>query len=421
MNKTILMISQYTPQPQYTGGLRYYDWARYLISRGYRVYLLCGAVIHNSDIDLLEKNEKYRIVKDPSGINYVYVKTKKYEGNGLSRIINMISFYFSVMKVFKKLPKPDLIISRSPNPLACVAGIRIARKINVPSIVDIVDLWPESIVVYMNVSAKNPIIKLLYKGEKWIYKKSTAIIFTDEGDYDYIKEKGWEKDIPKEKAFYVNIGVNIEQFDYNKTHKSLEDPMLQKKDIFKVAYTGSVRLVNNLKILIDAGKILKERGVNDVFIMIHGAGDQVEMLRKYCKKNGIDNVKLYGRIEKEQIPYVLTHADLCVLCYQDTPLLRFGGSMNKMFEFLASGRPVIANAKMGYSLIERYNCGIEIGSNDSAKLADEIIRFKNMDAEERASYGKRGRAAAEEYDINKLCKKMFDVLMYAEDKHKCQK
>ena len=82
---------------------------------------------------------------------------------------------------------------------------------------------------------------------------------------------------------------------------------------------------------------------------------------------------------------------------------------------------MIANAKMGYSLIERYNCGIEIGSNDSAKLADEIIRFKNMDAEERASYGKRGRAAAEEYDINKLCKKMFDVLMYAEDKHKCQK
>lgn len=411
--KTIVMLSQYSPQPQYSGGRRYHDWGRYLINEGYEVYIVCSSFIHGTGVDVITSNENYRIVED-EGIKYVYVKTTEYSTNGLDRIRNMYSYYRQIKKIVPKLPKADLFIARTPNPLACVAGIKLARKYRIPCICDIVDLWPESIVVYKGISKNNLLIKALYIGEKWIYKNSKAIIFSMPGGYSYIEERGWDKTIPKEKVFYINMGVNIKQFDYDKCNIKYTDFLLEQKDLFKVVYTGSVRFVNNLKMLCDAGKCIKSKGISDIFIMIHGSGDQVEELKLYCRENNIDNVKLYGRIEKNQIPYVLSNCDLCVLCYQNTPLLRFGGSMNKMFEYFASGKPVISSARMGHSLICGHNCGIELTSKNPEELAETIIDFYNMSEKERTLYGQRSRKLAEEYDINKLCTKLGEVIEYAQ-------
>ena len=104
----------------------------------------------------------------------------------------------------------------------------------------------------------NPLIKLLYRGEKWIYKKADALVFTMEGAYDYIVKQGWEKEIPRSKVHYINNGVDLEQFDYNKEHFRVEDPDLNDPNIFKVVYTGSIRRVNNLGLLLDAAKCVKD-------------------------------------------------------------------------------------------------------------------------------------------------------------------
>ena len=68
-------------------------------------------------------------------------------------------------------------------------------KLFVPCISDIVDLWPQSIVEYVGINARNPIIQILYQLEKFIYKNSNAIIFSMEGGRDYIKDRGWDKKI----------------------------------------------------------------------------------------------------------------------------------------------------------------------------------------------------------------------------------
>ena len=413
--KTILIVSQYTKQPEYTGDMRNYDWGRHLITLGNTVYILCASLVHGTTIDLIEGDEEYKIVDDSSGIKYVYVKTPMYQDNGMSRIKNMGAFYFIALKIMKKLPVPDLIIAKSPNPMACVAALKYAKKKKIPCVCDIVDLWPESIAVYQGVSRSNPLMKLLYQGEKWIYKTCSALIFSDEGDYDYVIEKGWEKAVPKEKAFYVNIGINIEDNDRNKEEYKLDDPALEEENTFKVIYSGSVRTVNNLKLLVDAGKIIQDKGYSDIRVLIYGGGDQVDELRQYCKDQSITNVQLYGRMEKKYVPYILSKADVCAFCYQSTPLLRFGGSMNKMFDFLASGKPIIANAKMGYSLIEGRGAGKELDSNDAEDYAAEIIKFHDMPKSERDKYGTAGRKVAEEYDIHNLCNQMMVALEYAEE------
>lgn len=297
MKDTIFMLNQYAVQPQYGGGRRYHDWAKYLIQKGYNVYIICSGTFHKSNTQMLSENEDYKIIED-EGVKYTYVKTSLYSGNGLKRIRNMIDYYYSVKKTSHILPRPIAIIARSPNPLACVAGIHLAKKYSSVIISDIVDLWPESIVVYKKVSRNNPLIKLLYLGEKWIYKNSTALIFSMAGGYKYIEKNNWNNVIPKNKVFHINTGVDIKQFDENAKLYSYDVEHLENSNIFKVSYCGSVSLVNNLKLVCDAGKILLDKGYNDIFLMIHGSGDQVEELSNYCQKNEIRNVKFYGYIEK---------------------------------------------------------------------------------------------------------------------------
>ncbi|OKY54621.1 glycosyltransferase, partial [Megasphaera cerevisiae] len=201
MVKTIVMLTHYGAQPKYIGDMRYHDWAKYLIRKGFTVYIFCSSVIHSSTIDIIDDESSYKIIDD-EGINYVYVKTTKCYANGLSRIKNMFSYYFKILRVVPKVVTPDIIIARTPNPLACVAGIKLASKYGIACISDIVDLWPESIVVYKHISKKNFLIKLLYKGEKWIYKHSSALIFSMPGYYKYIEERNMENIISKDKCFY---------------------------------------------------------------------------------------------------------------------------------------------------------------------------------------------------------------------------
>ena len=407
--KTAILISHYSPEPQYWGMPRYHEWGKRLIKEGYNVYLLCASTVHSSGKNIIEKGKKY-CIKENEGIKYVYIRCSPYEGNGVSRIRNLIDFYFGVKRVLRELPYPSVIISESPNPLGAVAGIQFAKKHHIPHIVDVVDLWPESIVVYQGISNNNPIIQMMYKGEKWIYKNSCAIIFSTPGAYDYIVEHHWQSTIPKDKVYYINMGVDLKENDFNKSSYIYEDPVFDDKGIFKVTYTGSVRLVNNLQMLCDAGKEIQLRGYSNIFIMIHGAGDQVEELSEYCVNEGIKNVKLYGRIDKKYIPYVLANSDLCILCYQNTPLLRFGGSMNKMFDYFASGKPIIANAKMGHSIIDEYRCGIELDSNDPKALAEKILEYYVMPTEERELIGKHSREAAIAYDLPKLCDELIRIV-----------
>lgn len=165
-------------------GGRHYWFAENLIKQGYKPTIFCSNVEHNtgSFIDV-EKGKYTTDIKE--NIPFVFIKTPKYTGNGLSRVFNMFSFYknlFPVAKQYAKIHgKPDVILASSVHPLTLVAGIKIAEKFGVPCICEVRDLWPESIVAYGIINKSNPIIKLLYAGEKWIYKKADKLIFTMEG------------------------------------------------------------------------------------------------------------------------------------------------------------------------------------------------------------------------------------------------
>ena len=174
--ENVWIICHYAQQPPINTMLRYHNWGKELVKRDYSVTIVAASTIHNTDIDIVEKNGKNEDVCN--GIRYIYVKTPKYSGNGIQRINNMISFCFG-LRQFKK-EKPDVIVN-------CEAYLFpfVKRYFKgIPVITDTVDLWPESIIEYAGYSKWNPIIRVLYHLEKDAYLKSDALIFSMEGGAD---------------------------------------------------------------------------------------------------------------------------------------------------------------------------------------------------------------------------------------------
>lgn len=249
-------------------------------------------------------------------------------------------------------------------------------------------------------------------GEYWIYRNADALIFTKEGDTDYIKEKKWDTaqggKIDLKKCFYINNGIDIEVFNQNIKKYIVDDEELNS-DKFNVVYAGSIRPVNDVGKILLSAKLLKNQ--SDIQFLIYGDGNQKTILEQQIIDEGLTNVKLKGYINKRYIPYILSKANVNLLNYSQTQYnWARGNSSNKLFEYMASGKPIISTVKMGYSIIERYQCGIELEKGTPQELADTILKFKNMNKNEYNMIGQNAKKSAENFDFKELTKKLIDII-----------
>jgi len=317
--KKIWIMNHYATNSYFNKGGRHYWFAENLIKSGYQPTIFCANVRHTNNQVINVNDNKYStdILND---IPYVFVKTADYRGNGFQRVKNMGSFYLNLFPVAKEYArlhgKPDVIIASSVHPLTMVAGIKIAKKLNIPCICEIRDLWPEAIFMYGRVKENGIIGRILTKGEHWIYKKANALVFTKEGDTDYIKEKKWDTehggDIDLKKAYYINNGLSIEDFEKSIREKKLEDADLNSNK-FNVVYAGAIRPVNNVGIILDAASLLKNE--KDIQFLIYGDGNERELLEKRVAEEGLHNVKMKGFVNKQFIPYILSKSSVNILNY----------------------------------------------------------------------------------------------------------
>lgn len=403
----IWLINHYAVPPQYYPLARPANFAKYLKRLGHDVTIFAASTVHNSDKNLIEGKELYRD-DYVGGIHYVYIRCRNYQGNGLKRIVNMCEFAYKLPRVCAHYDKPDAIVSTSVTPMACAEGIRLSKKYKCKGVAEIADLWPESIVAYGFAGPRNPAVLFLRRLEKWIYTRCDALVFTAEGSYDYIREQGWEKAVPKEKVYYLNNGVDLETFDYNKEHFQIDDEDLKDPKTFKVVYTGSIRRVNNLGLILDAAKLIKEKSI--VFL-IWGDGDELPMLRERAAAEKIDNVVFKGRVEKKYVPYITSMADLNIAHNTPSPLFKYGISFNKLFDYLAAGKPVFSDFPCPYNPAIQFGAGLDVSDASAENIAARIEEFRSMDPAALTAYGRNARLAAEqEYDFRVLTEKLLTIL-----------
>ena len=402
----IWLINHYAVPPRYYPLARQNYFAKYLMRAGHEVTIFAASTVHNSDLNLIEDDTPYREdVVD--GVHYVLIRCKSYHGNGVSRILNMLEFARKLPSVCDKYPRPDAIVATSMPPMSCAAGIKLARKYGCRGIAEIADLWPESIVAYGIAGPRNPAVLYLRRLEKWIYKKADAVVFTMEGAYDYILEQGWEREIPRSKVHYINNGVDLEQFRYNREHFTVDDPDLTDPDTFKVIYTGSIRKVNNLGLLLDAAKELRDPRVR---FLIWGDGDEREALQQRVAEENISNVVFKGRVEKKYVPYITSCADLNIAHNTPSSLFRFGISFNKLFDYLAAGKPVLSDFPCPYNPAVLLHASLCVDDPTAQNIAQAVPQVAAMDREQYNELCSNAEKAAVEYDFRNLTNKLLQVI-----------
>ena len=402
----IWLINHYAVPPQYYPLARQNYFAKNLMRLGHEVTIFAASTVHNSDKNLIEDDTPYREdVVD--GVHYVLIRCKGYHGNGVSRILNMLEFARKLPGVCNKYPRPDAIVATSMPPMSCAAGIKLARKYGCRGIAEIADLWPESIVAYGIAGPRNPAVLYLRRLEKWIYKKADAVVFTMEGAYDYILEQGWEREIPRSKVHYINNGVDLEQFRYNREHFTVDDPDLTDPDTFKVIYTGSIRKVNNLGLLLDAAKELRDPRVR---FLIWGDGDEREALQQRVAEENISNVVFKGRVEKKYVPYITSCADLNIAHNTPSSLFRFGISFNKLFDYLAAGKPVLSDFPCPYNPAVLLHASLCVDDPTAQNIAQAVTQVAAMEREQYNELCSNAEKAAVEYDFRNLTNKLLQVI-----------
>lgn len=409
--KVIWLVNKHAAPMQYNAtNLRTFKLAHYFGEMGHDVRIICSGYVHNRNINIMKSSSLYE-EQVFDGVKYIFIKTTPYTKNGLKRIYSLYEFSKIVPKL-QQLSKPDVIIHTTNIPFDYNV-FSYAKKIKAKYIVEVVDLWPESFVAFGIIKKNNPLLKLMYKVERYLYTKADKIVFSMEGGRDYIKDKKWDIEnggsVDLSKVEYLNNGTDIDDFDYNKVNWIIHDKDLEDDSIRKIIYLGSIRLANNLKQLIDAAVEFKDK--RDLKFLIYGDGEDRPALELYCKNNNLDNVIFKEKwVELKYVPYILSKSYMNIINYKPNSIERYGGSQNKLFQALSSSKPVCSNAGMGYSLIRKYNLGIDEEFKNTKEYASAIQSLLDLSPSDYMAMCLRSRETAEMFDLKKTAKKYMELI-----------
>lgn len=407
--KTVWIFNHYAHGTYFNKGGRHYWFAKNLLKKGYEPTIFCASTRHNSDMSVDIPGGTYQL-KSVEKIPYVFVKATKYK-NGIERIKNMWNFYKNLYpssaEYGKEYGKPDVILASSVHPLTLLAGIKIAKKYNVPCICEIRDLWPETIVQYGTLKKNSLVAKLLYKGEKWLYNKADKLIFTIPGGKDYVEEIG----LSSSKVRYINNGVDLEEYNKNKEEFIYSDEHLDNPSTFKILYTGSMGVANELTYLVQAAEKVQEKGIDNIQFILFGNGSQRGKLKEYVQNKGLTNIVFKEKVEKKFIPNILSKSDLNVFTGKHIPLYKYGLSLNKLFDYIASGKPTLSNMESGYDILVKHDCGKSVKGGSVEALVDGILEFYNMDQKEYDQYCENSLTAIQNYDFKILTDKLEAIII----------
>lgn len=418
MAKKIWIINQNSYLPEDGPHTRHFVISKYLAADGYEPYVFACNELHHAGKRIDTGKEDY-IEREKSGVKFFYVKSHHYKKNDINRIFNITSFYFKMFSVAKQIErkygKPDIIYASTMYPTALLLGTKLAKKYGIKCISETRDIVPEGFVTKGTFKENGIIAKLARAFMKNVYYKSDALVFTMSGGQQYIKDMGWDKDhggkINLESVYYINNGVDKDEFDLNAEKNVIEDDDLSDPGIFKVVYFGAIRFMNNMPLYIDTARELKRRGKNNIKLLLWGTGNKMDEMQKVLDEEGLDNIVLKGFVDKKYIPGISRRADLFIGSGNGSSTDRYGASFNKLFDYYAGQKPIVLLATLSDSMVEGNGCGVELGSNpDFNKVADQIIRFSEMPKDEYEQYCKNSEKMASIYDYKVLAKQVERII-----------
>ncbi|MEA3228651.1 MAG: glycosyltransferase family 4 protein [Campylobacterota bacterium] len=366
----IWIFNHHALTPDMGGGTRHYDFSKELVKKGHKVTIFASSFHYSRHQELKEYSGEYFLHENTNGIDFIWLKTRPYKDSGIGRVINMLDYMKKVQKVALTCKEnPDIIIGSSVHLFAVYAAYKVAKKLRVPFIMEVRDIWPQTL-IDMGISKWHPFVLFLGVLEKLLYKKADKIITNLPFAYKHIEKFG----VKRENIVWISNGVDLSAFE-NLTTK--------KTETFLVTYTGSIAQANVLDSLFEVAKRLKN--IDTIKFKLYGDGAYFQKYQKYIQDNKLENIELMGLVSKNDIPQILVNSDVLYLGLKDSPLYRYGISLNKIFDYLASNRPIIFASNARNNPVQDSKSGITIKPENADELEKAIIELYSMREEDRKS------------------------------------
>ena len=378
----IWIISKYASSAEYGFESRLFAIAREFNKSG-RI-----PVIISSDSNHLASFPRFKSLftrEILGGCETWWIKTLKYTKTAsIRRVLSWLDFELKLFLMPKKrLPDPDVIIVSSLSLLTILNGIWLRRRYRCRLIFEIRDIWPLTLVEEGGYSAANPLVKLLAWVEKYGYRRSDLVVGTMPNLSAHVTAVGGDN----VRCECVPFGFDPSAFE---NEDALPSDYLEQhipKDRFVIGYAGSIGLTNALETVVACATELADD--DRFFFLFVGGGDRRDFFIEETKELG--NVAFLPKVKRTQVQSILRQCDLLYFAVYDSPVWRFGLSLNKLIDYLMAAKPVLASYSGYESMLNEAECGEFVPAGDVASLRDAICRIAEMPSDQLAERGRSGR------------------------------
>jgi len=406
----ILYINHYAGSPEMGMEFRPYYLSREWVKMGHKVTIIAGDYSHLRLKNPSVSSDFTVVIID--GIEYVWIKSGSYQGNGAKRAFSMFRFVGKLWRNADKIVKqwkPDVVIASSTYPLDTYPAQKIAKLSKAKYIHEVHDMWPSTLYEVGGMSQQHPFVKLMQIAEDSAYKHCDKCISLPPYAKDYMVQHG----LKPEKFVNIQNGVVREEWENSEKLPEQHELFFKKhEDKFIVGYFGGHAVSNALDTILDIAKsfVLTKDKNNIIFVLV-GQGIEKDRLIQRAENEMITNVFFLPPIPKRAVPELVKHFDCSFITGVSSPLYRFGLCLNKMYDSMMAGLPVICAFDTPVSLIKEYHCGYQCDPKDKSGITTAIEEIISMPASERKQMGVNGKKAIlKHFTYEHLAKEFLDIL-----------
>jgi glycosyltransferase involved in cell wall biosynthesis len=404
----ILIVNAYAIPPAQPGGTRHYSLARALAARGHTPSIVASGFDHVTRTDRLAPGERFRRELH-GGVPFLWLPTPGYRGSGgAARLWNMLVFARQVEhRLVRHLdPRPDLVVGSSPHLFGALAALRLARRLGVPFVLELRDVWPESLVEVMGVPRWHPLVWYMARVERQLYRAADHIVTLLPAVGRRVAARGGDP----EAITWVSNGIDLELLP------PVAEP--EPRDTFTFLYAGAHGRTNALDVLLDAAALLRDRPLPRLRLVLLGAGPEKARLQARARAEGLTSLEFLPPVPKQEVYRTLAQADAFWVSSHPTRLWQHGISFNKLFDYMAMGRPTVIGLAGPNNPIAEADCGITVRPGDAAAMAAGMEQLLALGPEVRRAMGRRGRAHVEaQFDCRVLAARFETALQAAQQTH----
>tara|TARA_B100000029_G_C17476535_1_gene923976 strand:+ start:121 stop:1341 length:1221 start_codon:yes stop_codon:yes gene_type:complete len=400
----ILFITDNFPPERNAPAKRTFEHTKNWAQSGHEVTVITG--VPNFPVGKVFDGYKNKLFQKETvkNINVKRVWTYIAENKGfMLRIIDYVSFMISsfICGIFTK--KNDIVIATSPQFFSAISGYLISLFKKSHYILEIRDLWPESIVTVGAMKESSLAIKILSKIALFLYRRAKIIVcVTDSFKQDLIN-----KGIDSDKIIVIRNGFNFENIlNPTKTIKQVEKAYNLNCNDFIISFIGTIGMAHGLNVILKASKNIDKK----VKFLIVGDGAEKEILKQKAQNDSINNVIFISSISWQEIINLNQIISVNLVHLIDSPEFR-KVIPSKIFESMAFKKPIIMGV-LGEAnkIIQDAKCGIEMIPENPESLK-EVINILLDNPSMIKELGENGyKCVKNNYNRHHLANQMIDFI-----------